>query len=889
MKKILAILLILAMLVPMGMVAQAAEPEIKPFYMVNWDTFDPEYSNVYEMPYFWVNEKKIEDIESCTVWPKVNSSDLSVIAAALKEAFDEYPEGARYFNYTFVGHMFLEYNEDAFFMDTAIAKSQQWLHLFLKEYKSIGGKLDGIVIDIEYLDSYAYYIGNIALDDPLIYDKIVKNPNYAEKIRPELEARGFKFYPNVTELTPEIYSINSSTGKEYERSREIWDAVTHSYVNECKTEACAPLWEYYPNAELSDYQTKTVKAWVKGLSGFGTVDEPGGNVSTTGTSSNENYYSIRPYSFFTDTTGQLTYKTLPGYNKAHFEDKTFNYFLYESNVFKSTYQAAENGAVTFWIAHYMYNLVHKNSPSLTPYYTEQLFHLGLLNPQVFQGYIIENEIGNAYDYELCLDIVNDALVELTRMVGAADRTPINVTTNWNSSFVLSGMTAGGKNVWRLTPDNTLGDLESFQVTGATDPTFKIGAETITFPGGKIIADGKISGLDANENEIENNTFGYWIETATDVIPVVTREANYHIDNPAFGENYESYEIGTEYNFKNALPATSWEVKTTGDASATVVADPSDGDNKVLALQGNVTIKNVNMPKNITAGDSYAENQAWSVEMILPSDVAENAEVVLLNGASDKKKSDDGGFQILGNKVYYSQEGEYIELSGVTLTPGSKYRFVRDMDFNDADAFACDYYVYDATGALLGSAKDVLIGALDIPVASIGLRTTGVTGEAVLLDNFKLYPTKVGYDFELYDEKTGTPVTDLETPRAGNTAYHLSWLNATNKDKTYTMMAAIYEGDKLVEEKVIKEIKMTANFEGVDFGVVEIAEGQTVRVYLRNDNPADEDDDGIIGGKSGGISTSLLIMLIITIILATAAISVVVLTGGKNNNGKKPAK
>jgi hypothetical protein len=404
-----------------------------------------------------------------------------------------------------------------------------------------------------------------------------------------------------------------------------------------------------------------------------------------------------------------------------------------------------------------------------------------------------------------------------------------------------------------------------------------------------VEDGSIRGWDANQNVVYDGTCGYWVETATDVKPIITRQADHHKNNPAYGEDYEAYEIGTEYIFKNALPENCWEAKKVGNGTGTVIADPSNADNKVLALTGNYTLKNVLLPQNITAGDTYAENQAWEVEVTIPSDMATDAELVLLNASGDKKKTVDGGFKIVGNKVYYSQGEEYIELSGVTLTPGSKYRFVRDMDFNVADTYTCDYYVYDATGELIGSAKDIALAAIEIPVEGIAMSCTGISGEAVLLDNYKIYPTHVGYDFELYDEKTGMQITDLDTPRDKNIAYRFSWLNSTNKEKTYSVMAAYYEGDKLVEEKVIKEIKLAANFEGLDYGVVEVPEGQSVKVYLRNDNPADDDDTTNDSGKKTGTNPILFILIGVIAVVVIAVGVASLLTGKKSKKKKKSAK
>jgi hypothetical protein len=211
-------------------------------------------------------------------------------------------------------------------------------------------------------------------------------------------------------------------------------------------------------------------------------------------------------------------------------------------------------------------------------------------------------------------------------------------------------------------------------------------------------------------------------------------------------------------------------------------------------------------------------------------------------------------------------------------------------FNVADAYTCDYYVYDATGELIGSAKDIALAAIEIPAEGIAMSCTGISGEAVLLDNYKIYPTHVGYDFELYDEKTGMKITDLDTPRDKNIAYRFSWLNSTNKEKTYSVMAAYYEGDKLVEEKVIKEVKMAANFEGLDYGIVEVAEGQSVRVYLRDDNPAEEDDDMPGASNKGSGANPIIFVLIGAVaVVVIAIVAALLLTGKKSKKSKKTAK
>lgn len=882
MKKILAFIMILALLIPMGTIAHAEEAEVKPFYIIQWSNFKSELSYNWYMPYFWANSGRMNQPLESIAWN--NEYDISKMAKNLKELFDTYPDGTRYINYNLVGTAFDVLQEDVIFVDKGVEVSQQWLSAFLKEYYALGGKLDGLSTGIAFEDLYAIYVHDrYAKKDPMIYKKIVENPLYATDIRPKLKERGFKFYENITDLTPEIYSIHPNSGSEYSASRGIWDAVLRSYINGKITEACEPLWEYYPEASVSDYQSKNVKTWLKELNDNGGLVSSTANITTAGTASSKNGYSSRPHNFYLNAAANgVAFKTLPGFNRAIYEDSVFHHFLYDANIFKNTYLGSDSGSINFWVAHYFNTNSDPLGVAKTPYYTEAMLHMGMLNPQYFLGFILENDAGGEEEFELSLQILDQILGELTRVVGGADRKPIGVNVTWNDYYVVSGMQVGGKNIWRLTPDTSMVSLEDFKVE-SNDPTFSVAGQTITFPQGKIIETGTIYGWDKEENLIENNHCGYWIETPIDVMPVTSRVESYHSTYPAYAEDYEGFEVGMEYNYKNALPVSCWEIKKVGNGSALIQAD---GDNQVLALTGSYTLKNVNMPKNITAGDTYAENQAWEVEVKIPSDMAGDAELILLNAFDTKKKSDDGGFKVVGNKVYYSENGAYTELSGVSLTPGNKYRFVREMNFNDAEAFSADYYVYDADGKLLGSAKNIGINEFELPVAGIGMSCDGIAGEALLLDNYKLYPTKVGYDFELYSADLGVKVKETDKAQAQDVAYRFSWMNATNTETDYKVMAAYYAGDKLVEEKVIEEIKMAPGAERIDTGIVNAPEGQSVLVYLKSDTPAADSE-----GKTPSSPNLILILVIAAAVVMVAAVLVLLLLPKKKTkkNSKKKSK
>lgn len=240
-----------------------------------------------------------------------------------------------------------------------------------------------------------------------------------------------------------------------------------------------------------------------------------------------------------------------------------------------------------------------------------------------------------------------------------------------------------------------------------------------------------------------------------------------------------------------------------------------------------------MPKNITAGDGYAETQAWEVKVTLPADMAADGEVILLQAGNEKGGSDDGGFRIAGNKVFYSRGGEYEQLENVTLTAGVKYTLKRDLDLRDPEAFTSSYYVYDAENKLVGSAKDIPMSAVELPVNNITMSCNKIAGDAVLLDDYKLYPTGVTTDFELYGARLGMKVAEPDKAVGEDTAYRLSWMNATAEEKTYDVIAEYYNGQTVTGKETVSQVHMAPDTDGVETGVVKLADkGTSVRVYLQ---------------------------------------------------------
>ena len=405
-------------------------------------------------------------------------------------------------------------------------------------------------------------------------------------------------------------------------------------------------------------------------------------------------------------------------------------------------------------------------------------------------------------------------------------------------------------------------LADFLVAGAADPTFYVDGKTITFPGGKIIEDSKIDDV---------GSCGYWVETAADVTPIVTVDADRFEKVPSLLVDFEDCTEGVlDYN-NNHNPIGIWEFtwNRKNGSDTTIV---SNGSGMALAINGDVTLKNVKLPQNITAGDTYAKNQAWQVTLTIPEGLSAETEIHLLQYAGTRQKVDDGGFKVVGGKLYYctlgkpDEEGksqlEYKELADV---PAGTYFLRRDLDFSDAENYTSVYTVYDAAGNLLASSKKVAVPTFKA-ISNISFAVKAAD-KAILLDDYKIVLTGKAADFELYKASTGILLADTTVLQNEDVAYRLSWLNATGSEITGTVMVAIYDGETLVEEKIVKEVKMVPGGDGVETGIVEAPEGQNIYVYLKMPQEnAETEENGLNIGLIAILAAVVIAVVLLVVVL-----------------------
>ena len=818
MKRLLATLLTLVILLSVvpsvGTVAKAASPD-SPFYALTWDPASVDtFGNIAQAPVI-----QVKNIGGNIT---LGGSEPAALAKSVKTKLDKLPDGMKYIRLFNTGVALELGAKYVIYVGEGIVQLRTQFEAFIEEFYKIGGELDGVILDTEYIHMGSWYIyteqygGHYKPSDEKIqangynrnvYHDIVAHPKYQTELRPMLEEYGFTFYEEVGGDRSEIWSMYppqtikqvlkgdalKNHNAKYGDCYSIWNRVMYDrqamYFNYALYE---PMAARYPDADMSDYQAYEGQSWYKNLYTYT-------NGMKVGNTSNNNDYSHRPSSSYFVEDGTYLYQNPTSYNEAVYDDDPYGMLLYNINLFKNIYDATDTKKVSVWISRYDYSKRAGSYSGNTAYYTESLYHYGMLDPQPFLVYMTVSEGGGQAGYDERLRYMSEALSELTRVAGYSDRQPISIPANWNDGYLLSGMYAGGRNIWRITPDTTDGTtLEAFKIKDS-DPAFRINGTTVTFPGGRIIED----------TAVTLGSVGYWVETSKDTMPVVTRDADRYEKNPSYEEDF-TYADGTAFNGETAKEKQAWQ--TTGTVTV---------QGGALALTGTASLQNVKLPKNITAGDSYAKQQAWEISVTLPKAMNSGAKAILLNTSAD------GGFKIEGGKVYYDESGSYQEL-GVSLTAGQKYTFKRDIDFQ---AFTCTYSVF-AGDKLVKQVSDVEMKTVELPVETIYMSCSGLTTQ-VLLDDYKLYPTGVAQDLSVYDANGGEKLDADEKNAKTHIAYRLSWMNATAEQKNVLVKAAYYDSnDKLISEAVLGTVTMKPGDDGVAYGVAQ-NQSAKMKIYLQD--------------------------------------------------------
>lgn len=351
---------------------------------------------------------------------------------------------------------------------------------------------------------------------------------------------------------------------------------------------------------------------------------------------------------------------------------------------------------------------------------------------------------------------------------------------------------------------------------------------------------------------------------------------------SFEETFDSYPDGKITNLK-MNPAYAWGYSMSRNGSSNI-------RDKALVLTGTVTYQNKAIPARITACDTYAKEQTWEITVTIPEGLDSEAGIALFRyEGKDTPKNNrnqaipDNGIHIKDGVLYYTKLLYRDDPAKITtedaalckLNPGT-YTFKRILNMRDPKHFTYSISLLDASGKEIAQIQDV-----DCPefsqITAIYFGTDKANKE-VIFDDYKLYASGIITDLTLTDAATGKKLDSAEA-QSVDTAYRLAWFNGTDKAKTLILMADIYEDDKVTEKKSLQEITLEPGQEGVETGTVELAEGQSVKFYLRD--PAAE--------RAKLIKTILTVAIPLVVVIAIVVAAILVRKKKKNAPQEAPTE
>lgn len=719
----------------------------EPFFAISWPIFDNEYfgegSNIIDAA------RIIFNVDS-RVGPEIYANDL-------KKKTDKMPAGKKAL-YLRGLQGIRDYAENHIWYDGALESVRQNLDEFFAYYKSIGGKINYVYLDYEFYLSVSQF-----QNDAQIYQAIEADDRYQKELRPLLIERGF--VPYSGSKGGELYSLYTPSEPDYSSNRLIWDRVMRNWVSKYwNTYIYQPIAKHYPNVKVSEYEHSEIEGWRNMPAHTGAEIYLGGNEDKVGTHSN----------FVAYGTGLASVVNNPpyGYNKITYTPTPYHAMQFDIIRLKRILASDKDRKLQIWIA---FEDFDASSPPVyfvnTPYYSENVLHAGLLNPDPFLYYGpkvgMPDDLSKEEQEELVRQrtaTMEGLLAELNEVAGYPDRYALEKEyTSWNDSFMLSGMYAGGRRIWRITPDLSDGDvtLASFCIDEQT-PTFSIKGKTITFPQGKILT------VDA-----QNNTCGYWVETPDGVEPVMS---------------YDDTFAANQTNIVN------------------------DGFSLGLLNSSKTISTNINRFKSF---GKLPKKQVWETKVSV-SGFSSSKTVNLFNYTGVNGRG-SALVKLENSKVYAWNNGGYIEIPLQNpLSANTWYNVAVEIDFSSPNGDIYNVSVYTESGNLIGNAEGMVGGNMgsDTLLRNIKFSVSGYgTGESVNFGSVKMRPEGFYFRTELYDRETGIATADI--PETKKLTVRFDYNNTFVQGNTeYVFLMAAYDADNSMQEiKILKRESIPVGEEG----------------------------------------------------------------------------
>jgi len=497
------------------------------------------------------------------------------LAKEINAKLKELPEGRRVIdltNFTYIlGHDMKNY---FFLNEDSKERLRKNTDSFFKELKALDTPIDYVIDDNEAgIVCYAIEnkaIQNFKVDTESIaqtiktkghlYEEWIKEqliaieklPEYQE-IRPLLEQEGFVFGEEY-----DLEYINIFPGAQeprrtvfYSKERPEGADIAYSIFNSVMDEGVfftayrevvfEQIRNYYPDIKFSNYGDGVGTGMVPMVNYQGTPSPATGheNLFITGT-----HTAMVRYGNFKDIVkfppAEYPWDTMP--------NTAFNQLLHSMRSTQNN-TIASNNEIPYmvWIGikgwfntggQGGYQNFHG-----TDYYQEAMIHYGLCNPDPFLVY--NQDSGSSGDD---LNLLRRIFRQLGELVGFDDRRVIvphlNQVVSWDQRYIVSGMYANGKGVFRVTPDLYCPgvSMDNFLVSTMDGVTFQIGNQYLKFPEGSYIY----------EPEDKLSEYGFWVITEEPVWPQEWRtDYDYLPDMPVATDDLEPH--GIDYESTETLP------------------------------------------------------------------------------------------------------------------------------------------------------------------------------------------------------------------------------------------------------------------------------------------------------------------------------------------------
>ena len=478
---------------------------------------------------FWPAHENVEEFDnlvecardSIISAERARNMSIEDEANKLKAELEGIPEGRRtYIIHHLDGMMKLPEARSSALWNDATKEFADRLDEFFTYYKLIGGPdIDCVAIDWEYLtkpwslDSQGKKFYGFSTQRE-VFDALVNDPRYLTEVRPELEKLGFEFCtePGENELKYALDNMywHGASGTTIEDLRggitenfHKLHAVLYNYFNYWVWEAYYPvIKKHYPNADFSNYESAVQPADI-------TMPEPQGlyhkysrgvKLGTISTLSQYGYNS---------SVGQQYENFMPGYPYAKWHSTTYNSFMQELRLFQRTAMYTQGNRAEAWVGPYDWSY-HDRSYGSTDYWYELNFHMMMSTSS--PAILFWDQKSSDVKY---IKNFSDFLYELDEVLGFEDREILmERPTATDSKYVLSGMSAGGRNVWRITPDMCYSnfEIEDFLID-EENLIFNIGNQFVDFPEGSYI----------HTTDENMSMFGYWVISPLGTKPLEYRD------------------------------------------------------------------------------------------------------------------------------------------------------------------------------------------------------------------------------------------------------------------------------------------------------------------------------------------------------------------------------